>query len=474
MLTPGRSTRTGNMQKPGGKSRGRSPWEIVSLSLLPTQQQSARQRAKKMPPTLACVLSNQQWTRRRSLRGPAIDGVNYVFQTNIGAGIRSRRCVDRRWATCGAQSATDRSIQALQMHVRMHPEDYKGYDALGAAYIQKGRETADVSYDELARQALNRSLDLVSNDPGAASAKTHMAVVAMAEHQFEEAISWAQGALALGAGDPTPRALLGDALTDLGRYDEAEAAYAHLRQPDGGEEPSVAYERDSRVAYLAFLKGNSQDAKRLMRAAIASASALHLPHENIAWSQYQLGDICFRSGDPQCAENAYQSGLEIQPDSYRNLAGLMELAVGITLVLLGALNLTGVIRRLTERLTPLVGGHSHSHVHGDWAHEHIRGHESGREGQPQMTTLLVRLDGGFGGICRRFGAYQILRPLLIGIVHGLAGSAAVALLILATIHHPTSAVVYLLIFGVGTIAGMMLITVALVYPTRIPAGDSRA
>jgi hypothetical protein len=57
-----------------------------------------------------------------------------------------------------------------------------------------------------------------------------------------------------------------------------------------------------------------------------------------------------------------------------------------------------------------------------------------------------------------------LRPLLIGIVHGLAGSAAVALLVLSTIKDPRWAIFYLLIFGVGTIAGMMLITLALALP----------
>lgn len=88
-------------------------------------------------------------------------------------------------ARCAAQSATDRSIRSFQLHVRMYPQDYQGYDALGAAYIQKGRETADASYDELAREALKKSLDLLSNGPGAASAKTHMAAVSMAEHQFE-------------------------------------------------------------------------------------------------------------------------------------------------------------------------------------------------------------------------------------------------------------------------------------------------
>ena len=142
----------------------------------------------------------------------------------------------------------------------------------------------------------------------------------------------------------------------------------------------------------------------------------------------------------------------------------MELSVGIMLVILGALNLTGVTRRLTERLTPLGGGHTHPHAHGDSVHDDIHEREPGRERYPQTTTPLNRRDGPFGGTVRPFGSYQILRPLLVGIVHGLAGSAAVALLVLATIRNPASAVAYLLIFGLGTIAGMMLITVALGIP----------
>jgi high-affinity nickel-transport protein len=54
--------------------------------------------------------------------------------------------------------------------------------------------------------------------------------------------------------------------------------------------------------------------------------------------------------------------------------------------------------------------------------------------------------------------------LAVGIVHGLAGSAAVALLVLTTIRVPSWAVLYLLIFGIGTVAGMMLITAAIAVP----------
>jgi high-affinity nickel-transport protein len=70
---------------------------------------------------------------------------------------------------------------------------------------------------------------------------------------------------------------------------------------------------------------------------------------------------------------------------------------------------------------------------------------------------------------RRFGssrAYRALRPTIIGVVHGLAGSAAVALLVLPIIRDPMWALMYLSIFGAGTIAGMMLITTAIAVPFR--------
>ena len=81
--------------------------------------------------------------------------------------------------------------------------------------------------------------------------------------------------------------------------------------------------------------------------------------------------------------------------------------------------------------------------------------------QPTATrsdkTPLTLMDRIFG----KLSLYQIFRPLIVGVVHGLAGSAAIALLVLTTIHNSRWAVAYLLIFGVGTIAGMMVITIAM-------------
>ncbi|HET7871603.1 MAG TPA: high-affinity nickel-transport family protein, partial [Terriglobales bacterium] len=53
------------------------------------------------------------------------------------------------------------------------------------------------------------------------------------------------------------------------------------------------------------------------------------------------------------------------------------------------------------------------------------------------------------------------RPLVVGIVHGLAGSAAIALLVLSTIGNLRWALAYLAVFGIGTVLGMMLITMAI-------------
>jgi len=141
----------------------------------------------------------------------------------------------------------------------------------------------------------------------------------------------------------------------------------------------------------------------------------------------------------------------------------MELAVGLMLILLGVLNLTGITPWITRRFTPPGGPpgviHAHAHSHGGETHVHIHAHH------PDVHMHLEAKPGGkFQELLARLGLYQLLRPLAVGLVHGLAGSAAVALLVLSTIHDPRWAVAYLLLFGVGTIAGMMLITMVIGAP----------
>jgi len=84
---------------------------------------------------------------------------------------------------------------------------------------------------------------------------------------------------------------------------------------------------------------------------------------------------------------------------------------------------------------------------------------------PRIALMLIGL--GYANLRRRDepSAPSLHRPFWIGVVHGLAGSAAVALLVLSTIRAPLEAAVYLLMFGFGTIVGMMLVTLLLAAPT---------
>jgi high-affinity nickel-transport protein len=131
----------------------------------------------------------------------------------------------------------------------------------------------------------------------------------------------------------------------------------------------------------------------------------------------------------------------------------MEWSVGVMLILLGAANMLGFARAVPgsvlaakQEIEP-----QHVHTHGGVAHAHEHSHEA-----PSVDWM----DRTFGGL----GFYQVMRPLVVGIVHGLAGSAAIALLVLATIPSASWGIVYLLIFGFGTIAGMMFITAAVAVP----------
>jgi hypothetical protein len=141
----------------------------------------------------------------------------------------------------------------------------------------------------------------------------------------------------------------------------------------------------------------------------------------------------------------------------------MEFGVGIMLILLGVLTLTGVGGVIREAAS-FIQGSSHSrehvHVHGDFVHRQARSWGGEKHGHREDNAPLAWLDARFGGLA----PYQCLRPLAVGIVHGLAGSAAVALLVLTLGRDPVWAIAYLLLFGAGTIGGMMVITLGLSAP----------
>jgi ABC-type nickel/cobalt efflux system permease component RcnA len=139
----------------------------------------------------------------------------------------------------------------------------------------------------------------------------------------------------------------------------------------------------------------------------------------------------------------------------------MELSVAVMLIILGVMNIAGFLRTLPggsiQNDDPEKVIHSHPHSHGDYVHNHPHAHQPGGHSHSPDQVSLGWIDGVFG----KSNLYLYLRPFVVGVVHGLAGSAAVALLVLTTIRNVHWAIAYLLIFGVGTIAGMMLITMSI-------------
>lgn len=130
---------------------------------------------------------------------------------------------------------------------------------------------------------------------------------------------------------------------------------------------------------------------------------------------------------------------------------LLEFGVGIMLVLLGL----NVIRKL------LSGGHLHFHSHEHaghtHAHPHLHDHDETHNSSVDAQAVPATHHGlGFSP-----------RALLIGMVHGLAGSAALMLLIIPTIESRALGLLYIVIFGVGSIGGMMLMSFLVGLPFRL-------
>ena len=116
------------------------------------------------------------------------------------------------------------------------------------------------------------------------------------------------------------------------------------------------------------------------------------------------------------------------------LALLMEFGVAMMLVFLGANIIWKFFR---ERKI-----HIHSHEHDGVPHAHIHLHEQGREEAHEHNHLI------------KFGS----KPFLVGLVHGVAGSAALMVLVLTTIPSPLTGLLYIVVFGVGSIGGMLLMS----------------
>jgi len=201
-------------------------------------------------------------------------------------------------------------IAGLQARLRDRPEDAGSLAALGLAYVQQARITADPSYYPKAEEALERSLALVPD--GNADALVGLGALDLARHAFADALTWGRRAVAADPYDANARGVVGDALLELGRYRQAFRAFQAMVDT----RPDIA--SYARVSYARELRGDVNGAIEAMELALSAAGT----PADAAWASYQLGELEFGRGDVRSAASRYERGLELDATYVPNLAGL--------------------------------------------------------------------------------------------------------------------------------------------------------
>jgi tetratricopeptide (TPR) repeat protein len=192
-------------------------------------------------------------------------------------------------------------IESLQARVRSVPEDWRALADLGAAYVQRARVTADPTYYPKAEGVLRRSLAEHPEDNF--GAMTGMAALSAARHDFGGALSWGRKASAANPSNANARAVMGDALVELGRYPEAFDAF----QEAVDLKPDVA--TYARASYAWELQGNVRNAIAIMQLALGAAGT----DADRSWASFQLGELYWNSGRPAQAESSYRQAVRWDP-----------------------------------------------------------------------------------------------------------------------------------------------------------------
>jgi tetratricopeptide (TPR) repeat protein len=211
-------------------------------------------------------------------------------------------------------SATDRTIGALQERLRQQPTDHLAATRLGLAYLQRARETSDPTYYGRAEGILQQSF---AQAPDETDTLIGLGSLALARHQFGDALDWGKRAIDSNPYKAAAFGVVGDALTELGRYDQAVDAVQQMvnLRPD-----QTSY---ARVSYARELHGDMSGAIKSMQDAVVAAPG---GSENTEWTRVQLGNLYFNSGDLDTAEATYAESLARYPGYVYASAGLGRVA----------------------------------------------------------------------------------------------------------------------------------------------------
>ncbi len=142
------------------------------------------------------------------------------------------------------------------------------------------------------------------------------------------------------------------------------------------------------------------------------------------------------------------------------ITGWLEFIVGIMLVILGI----DVVRRIVKDKV-----HFHTHQHNEMSpHFHAHSHKGEGVETESESVISKHLDNNHAHHHQQIDQLSF-RALFIGVLHGMAGSAALILLTLETIKSPLQGLIYIALFGLGSILGMALLSYIISVPLRASA-----
>lgn len=200
-----------------------------------------------------------------------------------------------------AAGDTESLIHSLEQEIGRDPKDARSHLLLGLAYQQRTRETADASYYPLSERALRRALAL---EPKNASTVSALGSLALARHQFAEALVLGRRAQRLAPYSALHYGVIGDALLELGRYEGAFRAFDRM----AALRPSLS--SYARVSYARELLGRPRAAESAMRLALDAAGGQPEP---TAWTRSHLGKLALSQGHLGAADRHYRAALAASP-----------------------------------------------------------------------------------------------------------------------------------------------------------------
>ena len=244
--------------------------------------------------------------------------VNCVFRSTRISAILALSLLmvpGANWAvTSETISPAQAQISAARAALQRQPSSVKNFNSLAVGLTRRARETGDVAYYQEAAKALEEAERL---DPGNRQTLRISAWVAMGRHEFARAYTLARQFERRFPNDSWNLSVMGDALMELGRYDEAEKTFQMMVDLRPGP---AAY---SRVAYLRETRGDLSGAMEMMQMAFSATDPRE--SEDRAWLLVQIAHLQELSGNLTGSEASYRAALESFAGYHYALAGLSEL-----------------------------------------------------------------------------------------------------------------------------------------------------